>query len=54
MSEPWPSLEEPIVFSAVRGTDQLHVQVVGGENHPNPSMMYVMLEVRLGPDTGAP
>lgn len=49
-SDSWPPLEPPIEFSATRGEERLHVQVVGGEEHPNPSMMYVLLEVRLGPD----
>jgi hypothetical protein len=41
-----------IEFSARRGEEQLHVQVLGCVDHPsdNPQLMAVVLEVRLGPD----
>lgn len=47
----WEPLDY-IQFSARRGDEDLHVQVIGGADHPsgNPQLVTVMLEVRLGPD----
>lgn len=51
-ARPWDSLGEWVQFSAKRGDEDLHVQVIAGMEHPsgNPQLMCVALEVRLGPD----